>query len=376
MPSPTPFLAAYLDEVAQHLTHDHAGNFDVTRHGPEPIPPRESWWKALYHNLLRKRNLQPAWHTAGLVKLSLHEVLPHLAGLDQLYGRLGDEESRRTLLQVLAFRSLGHRKVKLRLNTPEYWAGLKRFEAAAGSMEKLPLKAMGIELSRMQLRAGDQLIELYTTPAAAHTQFELQQYRCEVDGESIRPRAGDYLIDGGACWGDTALIFAAAVGAAGRVFSYEFVPGNLEMLQRNLALNPTLASRVELVRHALWHVSDESLTFEADGPATRVTTGSGASPTTVTTLSIDDLVRRRNLPKVDFIKMDIEGAEQPALRGAEATLRQHRPTLAFAVYHSIDDFYRLANWIASLGLGYRFAIRHFTIHAEETMVFAWVPGRS
>lgn len=375
-PTVTPLLDAYLDELARHLTNEHVGNFDSLRHGPEPQLGQTSWLRRTYLNFLRKRSLQPAWHSTALVKQALREIVPHLTGLEWLYARLADEESRSLLLQVLAFRTLGFRYVKLPLSTPAYWSGVRALEAAA-SAEKLSLSAMGFELSRLKISTGGAPIELYTTPLAAYTQFQLHQYRCEVDGVRIQPRPGDYLIDGGACWGDTALIFADAVGAAGRVFSYEFVEGNLEMLQRNLALNPSLSSRVEIVRHALWHVSDESLHFEANGPATRVGSDSttAQSASAVTTLSVDDLVQRRNLPKVDFIKLDIEGAELSALQGTEQTLRRNRPTLAFAVYHSIQDFYRLASWIDSLGLGYRFALRHFTIHAEETMVFAWVPGQ-
>lgn len=371
---PSPLIDAYLDEVTRHLSNEHVGNFDTIRHGPEPRLGRVSWLRRMYRNFLRRQSLQRSWHSAALVKHSLREIIPHLAGLEWLYARLGDEESRRLLLQVLAFRTLGFRHVRLPLSTPAYWARVRALEAAA-SAEKLPLQAMGIELSRFQLSAGGSTIDLYTTPQSAYTQFELHQYRCEVDGVRVQPKPGDYLIDGGACWGDTALIFADAVGASGRVFSYEFVGSNLEMLQRNLTLNPALAERVEIVRHALWHISDESLYFEANGPATRVGSDPTVAPTAVTTLAIDDLVRRRNLPKVDFIKLDIEGAELAALQGAEQTLRLHRPTLAFAVYHSIDDFYRLARWIDSLEIGYRFALRHFTIHAEETMIFAWVPER-
>lgn len=62
-----------------------------------------------------------------------------------------------------------------------------------------------------------------------------------------------------------------------------------------------------------------------------------------------------------------------ALRGAERTIRSDRPRLAICVYHSLQDFVRIPKWIASLGLGYRFYLDHFTIHAEETILFARAP---
>jgi hypothetical protein len=45
-------------------------------------------------------------------------------------------------------------------------------------------------------------------------------------------------------------------------------------------------------------------------------------------------VSELRLPRVDFIKMDIEGAEQKALAGAAATLRAFRPRMALAAYHN------------------------------------------
>jgi hypothetical protein len=68
--------------------------------------------------------------------------------------------------------------------------------------------------------------------------------------------------------------------------------------------------------------------------------------------------------------MDIEGAELPALRGAEATLRAFRPKLAIALYHRLDDFIDIPAYLDGLGLGYAFFLGHFTIHSEETVLFA------
>ncbi len=68
--------------------------------------------------------------------------------------------------------------------------------------------------------------------------------------------------------------------------------------------------------------------------------------------------------------MDIEGAELRALKGAEETLKKFCPKLAIAVYHRINDFWTIPKYIDALGLGYRFYLRHFTIHSEETILFA------
>jgi len=68
--------------------------------------------------------------------------------------------------------------------------------------------------------------------------------------------------------------------------------------------------------------------------------------------------------------MDIEGSEPKALGGVEQTIRRHRPKLAIAIYHSVRHFSSLPNWINGLNRGYRFYVDHFSIHAEQTVLFA------
>lgn len=87
------------------------------------------------------------------------------------------------------------------------------------------------------------------------------------------------------------------------------------------------------------------------------------------TTTIDQLVSEQQIDRVDFIKMDIEGAELNALKGAEAVIRKFKPTLAIALYHRVEDFYQIPGWINNLGLGYHFYIGHYTIHQEETILF-------
>jgi hypothetical protein len=89
-------------------------------------------------------------------------------------------------------------------------------------------------------------------------------------------------------------------------------------------------------------------------------------------MHIDWLVGTGAAKKINFIKMDIEGAELHALKGAEQTIKKFRPKLAITVYHHFQDFWTIPQYIDSLALGYRFEMRHFTIHAEETLIYAKV----
>jgi FkbM family methyltransferase len=167
------------------------------------------------------------------------------------------------------------------------------------------------------------------------------------------------VIDGGACWGDTALYFANLVGPSGRVLSYEFSPSNLDLLEANLARNPELASCIVVENRALWDRSDERLAIEGTGPATHVNVAQDDGG--VLTRAIDDAPRALGMDRIDFIKLDVEGAELRALKGDEQTLRRDRPRLAIALYHQAADWVEIPTYLNELGVGYRFSLGHFTI---------------
>jgi FkbM family methyltransferase len=183
----------------------------------------------------------------------------------------------------------------------------------------------------------------------------------------VAVRPGDVVIDGGGYYGDSALYFSHLAGPDGRVVTFEFEPGSLELMEHNLGLNPELASRIEVVDAALLERPGERVSFHTQGPGTVLAPGGDGSTSTE---SIDALVDRGAMTRVDFIKLDIEGSELSALRGADSTLRRFRPRLAIAAYHKPDDLVTIPEYLDSLGVGYRFRLGHFTIHREETVLFA------
>jgi hypothetical protein len=96
------------------------------------------------------------------------------------------------------------------------------------------------------------------------------------------------------------------------------------------------------------------------------TAGAGAS----TPRTIDDWAGRAGVKQVDYIKLDVEGTEARCLRGAEQTIRRHRPKLAVPLYHALTDFTELPRLIDRMAPDYRFHLGHYTIHEEETILFA------
>lgn len=73
---------------------------------------------------------------------------------------------------------------------------------------------------------------------------------------------------------------------------------------------------------------------------------------------------------VTFMKMDIEGAELEALKGAAGTIRRYRPKLAICVYHKPEDIVEIPAYILELNPEYGLYLRHYSDNAGETVLYA------
>lgn len=92
-----------------------------------------------------------------------------------------------------------------------------------------------------------------------------------------------------------------------------------------------------------------------------------ASKVTVSVAPIDSLAECSDMT---FLKMDIEGAELNALKGAEKTIRKNKPKLAICIYHKEYDFIEIPLWVMSLNMGYKLYIRHHSDSGAETVLYA------
>jgi FkbM family methyltransferase len=375
------FLEKYSRKIFSSLDNDFEDNWDEFRFGrPDPVITQRGKGKPFPHGLLNAVALT----TGGLAKQKLGTckeeiakaidlVAPHIAKLEWLYAHLADEESKLTLVDVFAYRALGHRKIKLAVNCPKHWDNLRLAETLVVGDEEISAGCRHFKLVKMDLSKIGYPIQFYYAPVWIVIDFIEQQYRCETANGSIECKIGDHVIDAGGCWGDTALYFAHNSGPNGKVYSFEFLPENLKIYNQNLDMNPDLKKRVDLIPHPVWSKAGEEVEIRANGPGTRIEDGQGdkkSSDYIFKTESIDHLLESGRIEKLDFIKMDIEGAELPALRGAEKSIRRFKPDMAITVYHSLEDFWQIPQYLESLNLGYMFYLRHFTIHAEETVLFA------
>lgn len=143
-----------------------------------------------------------------------------------------------------------------------------------------------------------------------------------------RIRPGDVVFDVGANVGFFSLLASKLVGPTGQVYAFEPFPRNLDYLGRHLRMND--------VRN----VVVQSLAIAATTGVARFGDGENASQGRLTdvgelqvqTASLDDLIAKTIVRTPTFIKMDIEGAESEALRGAPTLLASTGLTIVLSTH--------------------------------------------
>jgi FkbM family methyltransferase len=223
---------------------------------------------------------------------------------------------------------------------PEAWHGARETTLQIERTDALILKSA-------VLRSGGDGTDLWGTPdgewwvptgSGNAILYDLAEqdrdiYRAGADGV----RAGDVILDCGANVG----VFtkrALARGAA-RVIAIEPAPENLRCLRKNFA-SEIAAGKVVIYEKGVWD-KEETLTMHIDPKNSASNSFVSQLPNTTDLLlpvtTIDKLVDELRLARVDFIKMDIEGAERHAIAGAAGTIRRFRPRMALCIYHLDDD---------------------------------------
>lgn len=173
----------------------------------------------------------------------------------------------------------------------------------------------------------------------------------------------DVILDAGAFTGDTlATMRRIYPDIAPAYVAFEPDPINFRALTQAAADYPGTFVAVQ----AGLGESEGTLSFEpsAAGDAHFAPSGS----ITVPVHTIDRFFADRAPPT--FIKMDIEGMEPAALRGAAETIRKHAPKLAIAVYHAPDHVWEIPFYVKELRPDYRFYLRHYTTNLTDSVMYA------
>lgn len=170
-------------------------------------------------------------------------------------------------------------------------------------------------------------------PSLTEPFSSIQQY---LDFADLTP--GDTVIDLGAYSALTSIAFAKVVGPSGRVVALEPDPSNYKASQQNIAANRRV-NRIDNITLVPAAISDRRGTLQlssegAMGSSFASIVGKHRGRIVdVECLTFHSLIERENLSKVDFVKMDIEGAELVTVLGSKDFIEVYRPKFIIEPHH-------------------------------------------
>jgi FkbM family methyltransferase len=179
---------------------------------------------------------------------------------------------------------------------------------------------------------------------------------------------GEIIVDVGAYVGDT--IEEYLKKASGNVKIYAFEPfksainkltERVKRLEREWMLDD---NAIEIIPAGVGSET-RTLRFSAENPSMLKIDAQGE--TTIPVYSLDDFFKDK--PTFTLLKADIEGGEMDMLIGAKEIIKQYKPKMTICIYHSPQDFARIAEYIHSLVPEYRFNVRSHYSNYKDTVLY-------
>ena len=184
-----------------------------------------------------------------------------------------------------------------------------------------------------------------------------------ISDECLDKIVNGIIIDGGAFDGDSVDFFIKNLPTANalNIHCYEAEAKNYEIIEKKIFSKEWEPHHIVLHKAALWDVQGK-IGFAGNGL-------SGC-----TDENSDFKVAAENIDcypygTVGLIKLDVEGAERKALKGAIHTIQKYRPVLAICAYHLQDDMLVLSDFIKSLNCGYTLVLRHYMLSSGDTVLY-------
>jgi len=227
----------------------------------------------------------------------------------------------------------------------------KRVNAVVSSLSDE--RSKDVYLGIIKGKCGLHNYENFYTPEAEYFQNNFFKY-----GEN------EFLIDCGAYTGDSIESFIKFVPNYKGIISFEPIPIFFKTIKDKYGNNP----KIQLINKGVWN-KIEKLSFLEDDDASRISTSSikgKLEKFSVDVVPIDSLDLHE---KITLIKMDIEGAELNALKGASQTILRDKPKLAICIYHSNEDMIQIAEYIHQLCPQYKLYVRHHGYSHTATILY-------
>lgn len=286
-----------------------------------------------------------------------HEVLNHF---DEFFALREDKESTSLNLArldgVIRLEKDGRRMVFKTPYAGEIVMALKNFDLL---FQKIPNDGVidfteGIPFFGFTIKA---------TPAMIlEVDYALLKYNAHY-----QLKEGDVVFDCGAYVGTYALWASKQVGETGRVFAFEPDPENYDILTENILRNNV--ANVIPVNAGLWESTGEVSFESGQGVASKI----GGDGRKIKVYSLEGFCAERGLVEVDFVKMDVEGAEVKVIEGSREFIRTHSMNFAIASYHITEEDWQTSVLLEPLFRELGYAVQtenpeHLTTYAARELL--------
>ena len=195
-----------------------------------------------------------------------------------------------------------------------------------------------------------------------------EQYLDFIDKASIKT-----IVSAGAYDAGTSLLFLDQLKNVEKIYAFEPMYDKFKCdINDSIVVE---SGKVEIIKKGVFDTTSEVSFYENDYASiiSKPTDFLPYSTVVIQAVSIDDFVEENNINKIDFIKMDVEGCELPALRGAEKTIAAHRPQLAICIYHSYGELFEIPLYLKNLLEGYKFEVYHYSLNTIWESVLYAIP---
>ena len=198
---------------------------------------------------------------------------------------------------------------------------------------------------------------------------ELQYFDSSVVPEHCKNNQ-EIFIDGGCLNMETSINFIRYCNnELDKIYAFEPNSECANMCKNIKESNEKLKNKAQVIEKGLWS-KESNLSFKLGlcGDS-RITENGEGTNTSIAVTSIDKILKGE---RSSFIKMDIEGAELEALRGAKNTIQKYHPKLAISVYHKPEDIITIPSFIKSISPSYHLYLRNYhMLDMTETVLYAF-----
>jgi FkbM family methyltransferase len=179
------------------------------------------------------------------------------------------------------------------------------------------------------------------------------------------PDAYDVFIDIGAYTGDTLIEAKKQMRSVKRYVAFEPDEDNIAALKNNI--DKYSIANVQIIEKGAYETSG-TLSFSSDGSSSTISEDGDEK---ISVCALDDVIHLKEDEKKILIKMDIEGSEVYAIRGAKKLIKEHHPYLAICVYHKRDDLITIPHLLDEISNnGYSYYLRYYGDNFRELVLYA------